>query len=50
LEKLYAAWEKALKKSIYKSFVLALTAGLKKLNEYYQQSGESDAHIIVMGE
>jgi len=43
-------WEKALKKPLYKSFIPALTAGLAKLNEYYQRSGGSHAHLIVMGE
>jgi hypothetical protein len=45
LEKMHASWEKAR----YKSFVLALSAGMAKLDEYYQQSAESDVHIMAMG-
>ena len=49
LERLHAKWEKALKKLCYKIFKPALTAGMAKLNEYYQCSGATDAHIIAMG-
>ena len=49
LEKLYADWEKALKKPHYKLFVPALTAGLAKL-ESHQHTGISDAHLMAMGE
>jgi hypothetical protein len=49
LEKLYASWEKAASKPRYKSFALALTAGMEKLNSYYKRSAESDAHIMAMG-
>jgi hypothetical protein len=50
LEKLYAEWEKALKKPRYKVFVPALTAGLIKFDECYQRARISDAHIMAMGE
>jgi hypothetical protein len=49
LERLYAEWEKASSKACYERFKLALIAGMAKLNEYYQHSGASDAHIIAMG-
>ena len=49
LEKLYASWEKAASKSRYKSFTPALTAGMEKLDGYYQCSAELDAHIMAMG-
>jgi hypothetical protein len=48
LEKMHASWEKAASKTRYKSFVLALSAGMAKLDEYYQQSAESDMHIMAM--
>ncbi|KAI9437033.1 hypothetical protein H4582DRAFT_2078100 [Lactarius indigo] len=48
LEKLYVEWEKASKKPCYKVFVPALTTGLAKLNEYYQCTGTSDAHLMAM--
>src|SRR6202020_3522825 len=49
LEKLYASWDKAAAKPRYNAFVPALTAGMAKLNTYYQRSAESDAHIMAMG-
>lgn len=49
LERMYAEWEKASNKPRYEKFVPALTAGMAKLDEYYQRSGASDAHIIAMG-
>ena len=48
LEKLYASWEKAASKSRYKSFIPALSAGMEKLDSYYKQSAESEAHIMAM--
>jgi len=36
LEKLYASWERAASKSRYQNFVPALSAGMDKLNSYYQ--------------
>jgi hypothetical protein len=49
LEKLHARWMKASLKPRYSHFVLALEAGMTKLNAYYQRSAESDAHIMAMG-
>ena len=49
LERLHAKWEKALKKPCYKIFKPALTAGMAKIDKYYQRSGALDAHIIAMG-
>ena len=50
LEKLYASWEKAASKECYQHFVPALTAGMAKLDSYYQRSAKSDTHIIAMGD
>jgi hypothetical protein len=44
-----AAWEKALSKDQYSCFVPALNTGMDKLNQYYQHSAVSDAHIMAMG-
>jgi hypothetical protein len=49
LERLHAAWEKASNKSRYTPFIPALEAGMQKLNQYYQRSAQSDAHIMAMG-
>ena len=49
LERLYAKWEKASNKARYEKFKSALIAGMAKLNEYYQHSGASDAHLLAMG-
>ena len=49
LERLYTAWKKASKKSRYASFVPALEAGMQKLDQYYNRSAQSDAHIMAMG-
>ena len=48
LERLHV-WEKASSKYQYLSFVPALNAGMAKLNQYYECSGELDAHILAMG-
>ena len=49
LEKMHAAWKKASSKGRYSYFVPALHAGMVKLDQYYQRSAESDAHIMAMG-
>jgi hypothetical protein len=49
LEKLHAAWDKATSKTWYLCFIPALDAGKEKLNQYYQRSAESDAHIMAVG-
>ena len=46
---MYAKWEQASQKERYKPFEDALAAAMEKLNEYYQQTAESDAYIIAMG-
>jgi hypothetical protein len=46
---MHAAWEKASGKPRYSSFEQALNAGMQKLDEYYQRSAASDAHIMAMG-
>jgi hypothetical protein len=46
---MHVSWEKAAAKPLYKSFVPALSAGMAKLDEYYQWSAESDVHILAMG-
>lgn len=49
IERLYTSWEKVVAKAWYKSFGPALSAGMVKLNTYYQRSAASDAHIMAMG-
>ena len=49
LEKLHAAWEKASSKQRYAPYIPALAAGMAKLDEYYQRTAASDAHIMAMG-
>ena len=49
LERMYAAWEKSSSKPRYACFVTALDAGMAKLDDYYQRSTASDAHIMAMG-
>ena len=43
------AWEKASSKPHYVFLVPALEAGMAKLDQYYQHSAKSDAHIMAMG-
>lgn len=50
LEKMYRYWEKLATKPCYQAFIPALNAGMTKLNEYYQHSANSDAHILAMSE
>ena len=49
IEKMYSAWQKASEKPRYKIFKPALEAAMAKLDEYYQRTAKSDAHIIAMG-
>ena len=49
LEKMHAAWKKASSKSCYSCFIPALNVGMVKLDQYYNRSAESDAHIMAMG-
>jgi hypothetical protein len=48
-EKMHAAWDKASSKGHYSCFIPALNAGMAKLDQYYQCSAKSDAHIMAMG-
>ena len=48
LEKLYATREKQQNMPEAKPFKKALDVGLKKVNEYYKKTSESDAHIMAM--
>ena len=43
LERLLTYWEKSASKPHYKLFVPALNTGMAKLNDYDEQSAESDA-------
>ena len=49
IEKLYTKWEQAAAKDRYSKFKDALTAAIEKLEEYYERTVASDAHIIAMG-
>jgi len=49
IETMYAQWDKASSKPWYHFFIPALQAGMEKLDEYYQRTATSDAHIIAMG-
>ena len=46
---MYSAWQKASEKPRYDIFKPVLEAAMAKLDEYYQRTAESDAHIITMG-
>ncbi len=48
IETLYAGWSNTRKKERYKPFFPALDAAMAKLNEYYERTAASDAHIIAM--
>lgn len=48
LEKLYSTWEKQRGMPEAEPFINALNAGLKKVNEYYEKTSASDAHIMAM--
>lgn len=49
IEILHAAWTKAAAKHKYHAFAEALEAATEKLDEYYQKTAASDAHIMAMG-
>jgi hypothetical protein len=46
---LYTEWEKASTKLCYEPFKDVIEAAMKKLDEYYERTSASDAHIICMG-
>lgn len=48
IENLHTAWSKKWQDPKYDVFHEALDTGLAKLEEYYEKTAESDAHIIAM--
>ena len=50
LEKLYMTWEKQRDQPESIPFQDAIDAAMTKINEYYEKSAESDAHIMAMSE
>jgi len=48
LEKMYSKWEKLRDTPEATPFQPALDAALTKINEYYQKTAESDAHVMAM--
>jgi hypothetical protein len=48
LETLHTAWAGKAEKFKYRSFKDALNAAMAKLNEYYEKTADSDAHILAM--
>ena len=50
LEKLYLTWEKQQEHHESPPFQDAIDAAMAKVNEYYNKTTESDAHIMVMSE
>jgi len=49
VEALHAAWSKRAVKPKYAVFKDALDAATAKLDEHYQKTAASDAHILAMG-
>jgi hypothetical protein len=49
VEALHAVWSKCAVKPKYAVFKDALDAATAKLDEYYQKTVASDAHILAMG-
>ena len=49
LETLYSAWEGRLEKDACAPFPPAIAAALRKIDEYYQKTASSDAHIMAIG-
>ncbi|KIL54083.1 hypothetical protein M378DRAFT_182669 [Amanita muscaria Koide BX008] len=48
IETLHAAWSTRAERFKYYAFKPALDAATTKLNEYYQKTADSDAHVLVM--
>lgn len=48
IESLHAAWDNRSKKSKYAPFHPALEAASEKLNDYYEKTADSDAHVFAM--
>ena len=49
IETLHKEWSNQIENVKYAPFKEALVAGLKKLEDYYKKTADSDAHIISMG-
>ncbi|KAF9034074.1 hypothetical protein BJ165DRAFT_745549 [Panaeolus papilionaceus] len=45
---MYSSWEKASLLKCYAPFRPAIEAAMEKIEEYYERTAESDAHIIAM--
>jgi hypothetical protein len=45
---MYSKWEKLRETSEAKPFRAALDAALAKINEYYEKTADSDAHVMAM--
>ncbi|KAF8810030.1 hypothetical protein BYT27DRAFT_7092899, partial [Phlegmacium glaucopus] len=50
LEKLYTTWEKQQEQPEAAPFQDAIDAAMEKINQYYEKTAESDAHIMAMRE
>jgi hypothetical protein len=45
---MYSKWEKLRETPDAKPFQAAIDAALAKVNEYYEKTAESDAHVMAM--
>jgi hypothetical protein len=50
LEKLHKTWSSRVKKDKYLAFEPALTAGLDKIEDYYNKTSLADAYTMTMSE
>ncbi|KAF8814624.1 hypothetical protein BYT27DRAFT_7081859, partial [Phlegmacium glaucopus] len=50
LEKLYTTWEKQQEQPEAAPFQDAIDMAMEKINQYYEKTAESDAHIMAMRE
>lgn len=48
LEALHNAWSKRIVKDKYTAFVEPIQAGIDKLSEYYDRTGDSSAYVLSM--
>jgi len=48
IEALHAAWSSRAGRAKYRPFKSALDAATTKLEEYYEKTAESDAHVLAM--
>jgi hypothetical protein len=49
LEKLYTTWKTQFGMPGAEPFRSVIDAAMRKINEYYVKTAESDAHIMAMG-